>query len=299
MNLDGYTAAPVKDSDLLLEDRWLLSRLATVTDEVTKALAEYRFADAARALYGFAWDEFCSFYVEMAKARFAFTDQKIVAQQVLIHALDTLLRLLHPMTPFLSEEVWQLLAQVTPERGLIPTKSVESVCIASWPKVETKWIDITIEAQFAKFQTVMGAVRNIRMEKNIPPREPIQFSVRCDEDTAQLLEPMEQYFFTMATATSLGWGPKIAPPERSASKPLEGMEVHVDISAFFDVGAERTRLEKERDQLAKFVDSLNAKLSNENFVSRAPANVVEEQRNKLSEVREQLQSVEMALAKLA
>jgi valyl-tRNA synthetase len=300
MNLDGYAAAPVKDSDLLLEDRWLLSRLATVTGEVTEALQQYRFADAARALYGFAWDEFCSFYVEMVKARFAVPEQRATAQRVLAHTLDSLLRLLHPMTPFLSEEVWQLLNSIAPNRGL-PNSAIkeESICIAAWPTVDEKLIDKTIEAQFAKFQTVMGAVRNIRMEKNIAPREPIQFSVRCDDATVKLLKPMEPYFSSMAGATATAWGPTVSPPERSASKPLEGMEVHVDISAFFDAGAERTRLEKERDQLAKFVDSLNAKLSNENFVSRAPANVVEEQRNKLSEVREQLQSVEMALAKLA
>jgi valyl-tRNA synthetase len=287
-------------NDLLLEDRWLLSRLATVTDEVTRALAEYRFADAARALYGFAWDEFCSFYVEMTKARFAVPEQRATAQQVLAHALDTLLRLLHPMTPFLTEEVWQLLNQAAPNRGLpASAKKEESICIAKWPEADVKWIDKTIEAQFAKFQTVMGAVRNIRQEKNIPPREPIQFCVRCDDETVKLLKPMEPYFASMAGATATAWGPMVTPPARVASKPIEGMEVHVDISAFFDEKAERTRLEKEREQLAKFVDSLNAKLSNENFVSRAPANVVEEQRNKLSEVREQLESVEAALAKLA
>jgi valyl-tRNA synthetase len=300
MNLSEPGRPDPDQLELLLEDRWLLSRLATVTDEVTRALAEYRFADAARTLYGFAWDEFCSFYVEMTKARFAVPEQRGTAQQVLAHALDTLLRLLHPMTPFLTEEVWQLLNQAAPNRGLTsPARPSESICIAPWPEADVKWIDKTIEAQFAKFQTVMGAVRNIRQEKNIPPREPIQFSVRCDDETVKLLKPMEPYFASMAGATATAWGPKVTPPARMASKPIEGMEVHVDISAFFDEKAERTRLEKEREQLAKFVDSLNAKLSNENFVSRAPANVVEEQRNKLSEVREQLESVEAALAKLA
>ncbi|MDZ4657653.1 MAG: valine--tRNA ligase [Bythopirellula sp.] len=300
MNLEDFSAAPVKDSELLLEDRWLLSRLATVTGEVTQALAEYRFADAARSLYGFAWDEFCSFYIEMVKARFAVPEQRAVAQQVLAHVLDSLLRLLHPMTPFLTEEVWQLLGEVAPHRGVLKhDRATKSVCVAAWPEVDEQWIDKTIEAQFAKFQTVMGAVRNIRMEKNIPPREPVQFSVKCDAETVKLLKPMEPYFLSMAGATATAWGPNVLPPERAASKPLEGMEVHVDISAFFDMGAERARLEKERDQLAKFVNSLNAKLSNENFVSRAPANVVEEQRAKLAEVREQLQSVEAALGKLA
>jgi valyl-tRNA synthetase len=296
----GGVGEPIKPNDLLLEDRWLLSRLATVTDEVTRALAEYRFADAARALYGFAWDEFCSFYVEMVKARFAVPEQRATAQQVLAHALDSLLRLLHPMTPFLTEEVWHLLNEAVPCRGLTsPARPSESICIAPWPEVEVKWIDKTIEAQFAKFQTVMGAVRNIRQEKNIPPREPIQFSVRCDDETVKLLQPMEPYFASMAGATATAWGQNVTPPERAASKPIEGMEVHVDISAFFDVDAERARLSKERDNLTQFVVTLSAKLANENFVSRAPANVVEEQRNKLSEIREQLESVEAALAKLA
>jgi valyl-tRNA synthetase len=329
MNLTDYKAATVGRADgesatsgggfmaeLLLEDRWLLSRLATVTDEVTRALAEYRFADAARTLYGFAWDEFCSFYIEMTKARFAggsvggdsvgdvavgdrSHSSRATAQRVLAHALDTLMRLLHPITPFLSEEVWQLLEQVAPCRGLTsPARQVESICIAPWPEVETQWIDKTIEAQFATFQTVMGAVRNIRQEKNIPPREPIQFSVCCDEETVKLLKPMEPYFQSMAGATATAWGPDVPPPERVASKPVEGMEVHVDISAFFDVEAERARLGKERDQLAQFVVTLSAKLANENFVSRAPANVVEEQRKKLAEAREQLESLRAALAKL-
>ena len=111
MNLEGYTPGAVADADLLVEDRWILSRLATVTQETTAALAEYRYADAAKSLYGFAWDEFCSFYVEMVKARLSDPAARPTAQRVLAHTLDTLLRLLHPMVPFVTEEVWQLLAE--------------------------------------------------------------------------------------------------------------------------------------------------------------------------------------------
>ncbi|TWU28423.1 valine--tRNA ligase [Bythopirellula polymerisocia] len=302
MNLADYKTSAngnLVADDLLLEDRWLLSRLATVTGEVTAALESYHFADAARALYGFAWDEFCSFYVEMSKARFAVAEQRATAQRVMAYALDTLLRLLHPMVPFLTEEVWHLLGEVAPERGLTdPQTAGESVCVAQWPTVKETCIDKAIEAQFAQFQTVMGAVRNIRQEKNIPPRTPIKFSVRCDEEAIALLQPMEPYFASMAGATATDWGPKVTPPERVASKPLEGMEVHVDISEFFDVAAERTRLEKERDQLAKFVQSIEGNLGNENFVKNAPAAVVEQQREKLIEVQGQFQAVESALGKL-
>ena len=299
MNLEGYEPAAVTDADLLLEDRWLLSRLATVTEAVTTALGEFRYADAARELYSFAWDDFCSFYVEMTKARFAVPEQRAVAQRVLAHALDTLLRLLHPMIPFLTEEVWQLLGSVANERGLAsPAPAAESICIAAWPEAEVSHIDPAIEKQFAKFQAVMSAVRNIRTENNIPPKEAVSFSVRCDAKTQALLDPMLPYFESMARATSTGMGSDITPPERAASKAIEGMEVHLDISDFFDADAEKKRLGGERDNLAKFVKSIGGKLNNENFVSRAPAEVVEAERGKLAEAEEQLAAVEAALAKL-
>jgi valyl-tRNA synthetase len=172
------------------------------------------------------------------------------------------------------------------------------VCVAPWPTVDTARIDETIEQQFAQFQAVMGAVREVRQAQNIPPKEPVRFTVRCDAATAKLLEPMKPYFDSMARATAIEFGPAAKPPERSASKSLTGMEVHVDISAFFDVDAERTRLEKERDQLAKFAKSLEGKLANANFVSRAPAEVVQAERDKLAEVGSQLAAVLAALKKL-
>jgi valyl-tRNA synthetase len=195
--------------------------------------------------------------------------------------------------------VWDLLGQVARERGVAgPQAAVESVCVATWPTVDSSRIDKPIEEQFAQFQAVMGAVREVRQSQNIPPKEAVSFTVRCDRATAELLAPMKPYFELMARATALEFGPAATPPERSASKSLAGMEVHVDISAFFDVDAERARLEKERDQLAKFTKSIAGKLGNENFVSRAPAEVVQAERDKLAEAGEQLSAVEAALAKL-
>lgn len=298
MNLEGYQPEALAPGSLLLEDRWLLSRQAAVTAAVTEALAEFRYADAARELYSYAWDDFCSFYVEITKARFAVPEQRAVAQRVLAHALDTLLRLLHPMIPFLTEEVWQLLGSVAPERGLAPSATTQSICIAPWPEADASHIDRDIEQQFAQFQAVMSAVRNIRTENAIPPKESVSFSVRCDAKTQALLAPMLPYFESMARATATAMGPDVSPPERVASKVVDGMEVHLDISDFFDVDAEKKRLGSEKEKLAKYVKSINGKLSNENFVSRAPAEVVEAERAKLAEAEEKLTSVEAALAKL-
>ncbi|MBX3434381.1 MAG: valine--tRNA ligase [Pirellulales bacterium] len=298
---------------LTLEDRWLLSRLATVTREVNEALAGFRFADAARALYAFAWNDFCDYYVEITKARFANPATRLTAQRVLAHALDALVRLLHPFVPFLTEEIWQLLNAAAPLRELtLPgsgevmqcgsasrgCEAPESVCIARWPEVDAARINADIEEQFADFQQVLGAVREIRLGQNIPPREPVEFAVRCDAATAALLEPMRPYFQQMAKATLTALGPAATVPERSASKSLTGIEVHVDVSAFFDPAAEIARLEKEQQQLAGHAKSLAAKLGNENFVSRAPAEVVQQQRDKLAEVEGQVAAITAALARL-
>jgi valyl-tRNA synthetase len=304
INLEGYTApgsaGGFSDADLLVEDRWLLSRLATVTQQVTAALDRYRYADAARTLYDFAWNEFCSLYVEMTKARFSVPEQRQTAQRVLARALDVLMRLLHPMMPFLTEEVWQLLGKVAPNRGL---PASESVCVAPWPTADTSHQNTSIEQQFADFQAVLGAVREIRQTQNIQQREELTFSVRCDNATAELLRPMQPYFTQMARATATELGPNAGVPDVAASRTLAGrhgpMEVHVDVSRFIDTKAERKRLEKERDNLVKQIGSIEGKLANKNFVERAPAEVVDQQRAKLDELRGQLTSIEAALKKLA
>ncbi len=315
MNLSDYNKTASEPGrpgpgalDLTLEDRWLLSRLATVTGEVTEAIEAYRFADAARLLYAFAWNDFCDYYVEMTKARFGVPEQRGIAQRVLAHVLDALLRLLHPMVPFLTEEVWQLLGQVVEDRGLTPAGShasgaaAVSVCIADWPVADASRIDATIETQFADFQAVLGAVRELRMGQNIAPREAVEFTVRCDEATAKLLEPMAPYFLQMAKATALAWGPKAVAPETAASSQVTGargpIEVHLDVSRFIDVDAEKKRLAKQIEQWEGFVKSMEAKLSNDNFVSRAPADVVQQQREKLVETRGLIESAQAALKKL-
>jgi valyl-tRNA synthetase len=308
INLSDYAATSGSEpgrlapGDLMLEDRWLLSRLATVTRDVTDALEHYRFAEAARMLYEFAWNDFCDYYVEITKARFKEPAQRIVAQRVLAHVLDALVRLLHPMIPFLTEEVWQLLNRVAPNRGLAPPARApapaESVCIAAWPVADKAHIDPTIEQQFAEFQAVLGAVREIRMAQNIPPRTPVEFRVRCSAATAKLLEPMRPYFSQIAEATCTELGPAATAPARSVSKPAGASDVHVDVSAFFDVGAEKSRLTKEILNLRGLADALEKKLANDNFVTRAPAEVVQQQRDKLVEVRRQAEAAQAALDSL-
>jgi valyl-tRNA synthetase len=299
LNLEGYSPARVDRRELAVEDRWMLSRLSTVTAQVTEAIEGYHFADAARVLYDFAWDEFCSFYVEMVKTRLAEPSSRAVAQRVLAYSLDTLLRLLHPIVPFLTEEVWHLLAEYAPKRGLDePAQAAESVIIAPWPQAEASLQDAAIEARFAKFQALLGGLREVRARQNIAPRTPIHFAVRCDDDTARLLQPMEAYFASMAGATATAWGPQVQSPALSANFTAAGCEVFVDLAEHIDVAAEISRNEKEIEKIAGHIAAKEKKLANESFTSRAPADVVAREREQLQELRDRLASGTAALEEL-
>ena len=300
MNLEGYTPAPVADAELAVEDRWILSRLSSVTAGMTQALDEFRFADAMRLAYEFAWDEFCSFYVEMVKSRLADAQSRPVAQRVLAHTLDTLLRLLHPAMPFITEEIWQILGQTAAERGLAkPVAASPSVMIAPWPVADAARHDAEIEARFARFQEVLRGLREIRSRQNIPPKTPIAFGVRCDEPTAELLRPMEVYFQAMAGARATGWGPGVEPPSTSAKLALAEAELYVDLEGLIDLEAELTRHGKEREKLEAFVRSKQAKLENAGFVARAPADVVAKERQSLEEAQQRLAAISAEILALS
>ncbi len=299
INLEGFTAGPVDEADLEVEDRWILSRLATVTQNVTDLFEHYHYAEAARALYDFAWDEFCSFYIEMVKGRLQEDGSRQTAQRVLAHTLDSLLRLLHPVIPFITEEIWQRLGEVAPRRGLAnQADATESIMIASWPEPDLEHQDSAIEKRFNTFQAALSALREIRSRQNIAPRDTIEFAIRCEQAEVDLLKPMEPYFASMANGKATGWGKEIEPPTTSAKVDLPGMEVFVDLKDFIDPEAERERLTKMKGKFEKMIEGKEKKLSNANFVERAPADVVEKERESLADLKQQLASVVEALAAL-
>ena len=299
MNLSGYQPLPVSDDALTVEDRWLLSRLATVTGEVTTGLSQYRYADVARALYSFAWDEFCSFYIEMVKPRLDEPSTRPIAQRVLASALDQLLRLLHPVIPFVTEEVWHRLGEVAPQRGLKQLEQpAESVIVADWPAADEADQDPSIERQFALFQAVLKAIREMRNHQNIPPREAVDFCVRCDAATAELLRPMEPYFQSLARASATDWGANVTEPPTCASRNVSGIDVFVDMAGFIDVAAEIAKAEKELQRLNKQIAGREAKLSNENYLTKAPAAVVQQTRDDQAAAQAELATLQATLEKL-
>ncbi len=301
MNFEGYEAQEIDVKSLPLEDRWLLSRLSTVTKQVTEATEHYHFAEASRILYDFAWDEFCSFYVEIAKPRLSDDSLRGVTQSVMAHGLDTLLRLLHPIMPFVTESIWGYLNEAAPKRGIpSPADAPQFVMTAAWPIAEAAHYDEGIERQFNEFQEVVGAIRRIRASQNIAPRDTVPVAIRCSESSQALLEPMRTYFQGLAGADVVELSPTAKPFEIDAPLAITGLdiEVHVDLEQFIDFEAELARLEKLRDQVVKQIGGKEQKLSNENFVARAPAEVVAKERESLEELKRQLESVENDIQRL-
>ncbi|MEK6270225.1 MAG: valine--tRNA ligase [Planctomycetales bacterium] len=298
LNLQDYSPGDITVDDLELEDRWILSRLATVTQNVTDALEHYRYADVARILYDFAWDEFCSFYIEIIKVRLTDSQKSVLARRVLAHTLDTLIRLLHPIVPFITEEVWQRLAAVAPKRGLKAIDATESVMVASWPEADDALRDEEIETRFSYFQKVLAGVREIRSRQQIAPRKQVSFSVRCDAQASEALAAMKPYFDSMAAAVVMDLGPQVEAPLFSATANTEGMQVFVDMEDLIDVAAEITRNENELTRLQKAIAGKEKKLGNQSFVSKAPVEVVAREKESLQKLQLEVDFHTSTLAKL-
>jgi valyl-tRNA synthetase len=284
---------------LPLEDQWILSRLATVTRTMQSELEHFRYAEAARAIYDFAWDHFCSLYVEMAKPRLQDAVARPLVQQVLAHCLDSMLRLLHPITPFVTEAIWQQLGRIAPVRDFLAMEpACQFIVRAAWPEVQSEHIRPEVERQFSHFVDLVGAIREIRSRQNISPKESVQFCVRCQPAMEQLLAPMSSFLQGMAGASATQWSSDPALPSVNAHIAIDQMDVYVDLTKFIDVAAEISRNEKLLGNLVKQIQGKEGRLSNESFVSRAPADIIAKERQALDELVAQRAATEQAIERL-
>jgi valyl-tRNA synthetase len=288
-DLSGWQSGRGPAADAL-EDRWLLSRLASVTRDATKAIDEYRFAEAARILYAFAWDEYCSAYLELCKARLADPATRKQAQSMLLVGLDTILRLLHPIMPFVTEEIWQHLAVAAAGRRMPwdAAAPAASIMVAAWPAPPASWVD----------DRTVGAIREIRARQNVPPKTRVKVVIRAARETAALLEPMQAAIASMAVAEITALGPEATGAAGAATANVLGCDIFVDLADLIDVGAEIARLTKENEKLAGFIAAKRAKLADGTFASKAPPAVVEKERAQLADLEEKLAKGQSTLAAL-
>jgi valyl-tRNA synthetase len=299
MNLDGYQPDPIDPEDLPVEDRWILSRLATTTNLITEQLEGFRFSEAARTIYDFTWSEFCDWYLEMSKGRLKDEVARPLVQRVLVGVLDGIIRLVQPIMPFLAESVWEALATAAPLRGLPrPLTADPSAVTAPWPTWPTDWIDAGIEARLTRMQELVRFVREVRNRYQVDPKTLFDLSVKCSDAVASDLGLLESFIKQLAGVGACTFGPDAAKPAQKASHVYADFEAFVSLAGIIDPAAEVLRLEKQIAEKSKFLEATKAKLANEGFVARAPAEVVQQQRESVTELEGQIAALKSNLAEL-
>ncbi len=301
MNLDD-NFVPNRDAltpDSPLADRWIRSRLHSVVQEVQSAFSDYRFNDAASALYQFIWHEFCDWYVELAKPALQGADQAVRrgAQTTLAGTLEAALRLLHPIMPFITEEIWQKLPETIKDAQ--HGGSVSSIMIAPFPEADKKLIDPAVEKDMQVVMDLILAVRNIRGEMNIPPSAQIPAILKTEDDAlGRHLEKNAGYVKTLARLQELRIGRNESKPKAAATGVIRGAEVYVPLEGIIDLGQERDRLDKEIGKVKKDIGMFTKKLSNKSFVDKAPPAVVEKDKARLDDLRIKQEKLEHSLKML-
>ena len=286
MNLEGVVPSPedMSKDHLDLADRWILSRLKSVVQATTAAFKEYRFSEAANLLYQFIWHEFCDWYLEAVKPALspdAQPERRAASRGVLCLVLEAVLRLLHPIMPFITEELWQKL----PHQGV-------SISVASYPDASTGLSDDQAEKEMALIMDVVGAIRNLKGELGIPPAYQLEATLMTeDASTLEVLRSNRDYLITLARLKGLDLVEQGSPPPSAVNTLADGVEIFVPLAGVIDFTEELKRLGKERGKLEKELTRLEAKLANEGFRTKAAEDVVarEQQKfNKLGEKREKI-----------
>ena len=281
---------PSPPNPLPIEDRWILSRLNRTIEDVTRALNSFRLGDAQEYVHDFIWNEFCDWYIEIAKVRLRDPSAPSPAP-VLAHVLESSLRLLHPFMPFITEEIWQSLVQRIPDSGDRPA----SIMIAPYPTPDLSAIDSEAEEWATLLMSLVRGVRNVRAERKVEAGKKVP-AVLLDGET---LGPGGRSFLENLALCSLEVQPENAPqPENSVMVVEKATRVFLPLTGLFDFAGERQRLETTLTDLRKRIGQVESRLANEQFLSRAPANVVEKERTRLTGWQEEESNLLQRLSEL-
>ncbi|HCC55092.1 MAG TPA: valine--tRNA ligase, partial [Desulfobulbaceae bacterium] len=293
MHLKECDPAISKDIDpaaLPLAHRWILNRLNQAITEVRQALDDYRFNDAASVLYQFVWNEFCDWYLEWIKSDLYGDNAtaKGQSQAVLLAVLENTLKLLHPITPFVTEEIWHVLPG---ERT--------SIMVEAFPTPNPTWNDAEAAELAALFMGIVGGIRNIRSEAMIHPSAEIEVLIICHDETKHAgLTSLAGSLKTLTRTSTMAVQKEGSRPKGAASYLYTDIEIFVPLAGLVDVDKEQAKLKKEQDKTEAELSRCQGKLNNEKFMANAPEEVKAKEREKIGEMQAKLEKIEAGMARL-
>ncbi|TAN26624.1 MAG: valine--tRNA ligase [Castellaniella sp.] len=284
MNVEGHDLGQPTPGDLSFVDRWIIDGLQRLIDDVHAGFEQYRFDQVADRLYHFIWDEYCDWYVELAKVQLQTGNpvQQAATRRTLIHVLETLLRLIHPIMPFITEELWQKVSVAAGVRG---ADAEASVSTQPYPEARESLRDSSAADHMAQLKRLTDAIRTLRGEMNLAPSQKVPLLVQGNSPDLGTMGPYLMALARLESVQSVAQLPDLGAPVQVVG--TTQLMLHVEI----DVAAERSRLDKEIERLEKEIAKATAKLSNESFVARAPAAVVEQEKTRIVQFGETLERV--------
>ena len=293
MNLGDEQPTKPEAADLLPVDRWILSKVNTLAKDVTENMDKYELGIAVQKVYDFIWEEFCDWYIEIAKVRLYKKEEDPKAANAALWVLKTVLanalKMLHPYMPFITEEIFCTLC---PEE--------ETIMLAPWPEYTEEWNFAKEEADVETIKVLVKGIRNIRSEMNVPPsRKAKYFIVSSDADLCELFASHKDIYSQLISASEIDvQADKAGIPEDAVSVVIPNAVVYIPLEELVDMAKERERLEKEKAKLAKELARSNGMLNNEKFLSKAPQAKVDEEKAKLEKYKQMMEDVENRLAQL-
>ena len=291
MNVGDLTAEQVDiTGEKTLADKWILTRLNQTIGKVTELFEKFEFGEAGRLLYRFIWDDFCDWYIEMSKETLAGDDEaaKLTTRSILVYVLDNTLRLLHPIMPFVTEEIWQSVPHVG-----------ESLVVATYPTVHPEQMDEKAAEEMEFLMDFIRSVRTVRNEMNTPLSKPINIIAKVSDAVHYaILKENESYIARFSNPEEFVYGEDVEAPSDAVTSVITGAEIYLPLAGLINIEDEIARLEKEAEKLQQEVDRVEKKLSNEKFVAKAPAAVVEAERAKGADYQAQREAVLERIATL-
>ena len=292
MNLpeDAQPAHMPDTSKFDLADSWIFDRLNHTVSEVTRLFDEYQFGEAGRELYNFIWNDFCDWYIEISKVALNGDDEELKArkQENLIWILDQILRLLHPIMPFVTEKLWLSM----PHDG-------KSIMVAQYPETHKEFENKEADSQMAFLIEVIKAVRNIRMEVNAPMSSPIDIMIQIDDDNNKaVLDNNAEYVENFLHPKALSVAADIEAPKLAKTAVIPGAQIFVPLTELVNVDEELAKMEKEEKRLEAEVERAEKKLSNQGFVAHAPEAVINKEKEKKADYESQLAGVRERMKEL-
>ncbi|NLA06990.1 MAG: class I tRNA ligase family protein, partial [Firmicutes bacterium] len=299
MNLDDFSLDSFADdescdfgidSDLTLADRWIRSRTNNISREVSMYLNNYEIGEAARTLYSFIWDEFCDWYIEIAKIRLYSSDERArrCAQYVVWETLGKTLKLIHPFMPFITEAIW----------GLLPGTE-GSIMVSAWPGPDDRIDDPEAEEAMAVLIDTVRAVRNIRSEMNVPPQKKIEAVVVTDGVTGKILKDNSELVSQLSGLRSITVRERLdIRPKKAVSQIISGAEIYVPLVGIIDLDVEIQKLERDLEATQAALFRSRKKLTNKGFLEKAQEEIVEKERERLAEFQEKEERLKKRLSEL-